>query len=179
MWMSSSRLQRVRITRARRPPTRLGFSRRHADHLQMASRGLDLGCHAHGSEHSRFLQRLVSGSNRARRGSRPRAGSIRVVTPTYFCATKIAAFHGRGNRDFAGSHDLEDLLAVVDGRKELFAEIRAAADDVRNFLAAEMRAFLNLQAFLDMLPGSLMPDPASQARLPLLVSRLQAIASLE
>ncbi|HEX7708860.1 MAG TPA: hypothetical protein VF701_20540 [Thermoanaerobaculia bacterium] len=104
--------------------------------------------------------------------------AIHVVSPTYFCATKIAAFHGRGKGDFAGSHDLEDFLAVVDGRLELVAEVRAAADDVRTFLAAEARAFLNLQEFLDVLPGSLAPDPASQARLPLLVSRLQAIASL-
>lgn len=104
--------------------------------------------------------------------------AIRVVTSPYFCATKISAFHGRGEGDYAGSHDLEDFLAIVDGRPELVAEIRAAADDVRSYLAAEVRQLLDAQAFHDVVPGCLTPDPASQARLPLLVSRLGAIASL-
>lgn len=102
---------------------------------------------------------------------------IRVVTPPYFCATKIEAFHGRGNGDYAGSHDLEDLLAVVDGRPELIAEIQEAEDSVRRYLAAEVRDLLMRHEFLDALPGSLMPDAANQARLPLLVSRLEQIAA--
>jgi hypothetical protein len=102
---------------------------------------------------------------------------IRVVTPPYFCATKIEAFHGRGNGDYASSHDLEDLLAVVDGRPELVDEIQAADNTLRRYLATEVRDLLERQEFLDALPGSLMPDAASQARLPLLLSRLQQIAA--
>jgi hypothetical protein len=102
---------------------------------------------------------------------------IRVVTPPYFCATKIEAFHGRGNGDYAGSHDLEDFLAVVDGRQGLVAEIQVAEATVRRYLAAEVRGLLVLQEFLDALPASLMPDAASQARLPLLLSRLEQIAA--
>ena len=44
---------------------------------------------------------------------------VRVVTAVYFCATKLEAFAGRGKNDFQSSHDLEDLMAVVDGRVEL------------------------------------------------------------
>jgi hypothetical protein len=43
---------------------------------------------------------------------------IRLVTPVYFCASKLEAFAGRGNGDFAASKDLEDLIAVIDGRSE-------------------------------------------------------------
>jgi len=103
---------------------------------------------------------------------------IRVVTPPYFCATKIMAFHGRGNGDYAGSHDLEDFLSVVDGRAELLGELRAAEDDVRAYVAAEVGRFLGQPEFVDVLPGSLTPDAASQARLPLLMARLEKIASL-
>jgi hypothetical protein len=102
---------------------------------------------------------------------------IRVVTPPYFCATKIEAFHGRGKDDYAGSHDLEDLLAVVDGRPELAVEIRGAEDALRRYLATEVGGFLMRQEFLDALPGTLMPDAASQARLPLLLARLAQIAA--
>ena len=105
--------------------------------------------------------------------------SIRVVTPPYFCATKIVAFHGRGNEDYAASHDLEDFLAVVDGRSELATEIRSAEADVCRFIAAEVSGFLADGRFLDALPGWLPPDAASQARLPLLVQRLHEISFLQ
>jgi hypothetical protein len=41
--------------------------------------------------------------------------NIRVVTPALFVATKLEAFHGRGGDDVSASHDLEDIIAVVDG----------------------------------------------------------------
>jgi len=40
---------------------------------------------------------------------------VRVVTPALFVATKLEAFHGRGGDDVVASHDLEDIIAVVDG----------------------------------------------------------------
>lgn len=56
------------------------------------------------------------------------AGSeIRVVTPVYFVATKLEAFHGRGANDVAMSHDVEDIVTVVDGRPEIVGEIASAA----------------------------------------------------
>lgn len=103
---------------------------------------------------------------------------IRVVTPPYFCATKIAAFHGRGKGDYVASHDLEDFLSVVDGRMELVGELRAAEEEVRRYVATEVGGFLRRYEFVDMLPGALTPDAASQARLPLLMARLNEIASI-
>ena len=44
---------------------------------------------------------------------------IRVVTAPYFIATKIEAFRGRGRGDFLASHDLEDLIFVIDGRSSI------------------------------------------------------------
>jgi hypothetical protein len=41
--------------------------------------------------------------------------NVRVVTPALFVATKLEAFHGRGGGDVFVSHDLEDIIAVVDG----------------------------------------------------------------
>jgi hypothetical protein len=64
---------------------------------------------------------------------------IRLVAPVYFCASKFEAFEWRGNDDFAGSRDLEDIIAVVDGRAELLGEIRAAESNVRSYLAKEIK----------------------------------------
>jgi predicted nucleotidyltransferase len=103
---------------------------------------------------------------------------IRVVDPVYFCATKLEAFAGRGKGDFQSSHDLEDLMAVVDGREELLGELQAAEETVCHFVAAETHKLLNSRAFLDAIPGYLLPDPASQARMRPLIERLHRIAVL-
>lgn len=48
---------------------------------------------------------------------------IRAATPSSIIATKLAAWHGRGNNDMLGSLDLHDVLVLIDGREELIAEI--------------------------------------------------------
>lgn len=101
---------------------------------------------------------------------------ICVVTAPYFCATKLEAFKGRGKRDYFSSHDLEDLVALIDGREELAGEIRSASEDVRSYVASEFRRLLDTKTFVDALPGYLLPDPASQARITILLRRLKEMA---
>jgi hypothetical protein len=103
---------------------------------------------------------------------------VRVVTAVYFCATKLEAFAGRGKHDYQSSHDLEDLMAVMDGRPELAEEIRSGPEDVRAYIGAEFRKLLATPEFLDALPGYLLPDQASQARVSILLERLRKIEAL-
>jgi hypothetical protein len=103
---------------------------------------------------------------------------VRVVTAVYFCATKLEAFAGRGKHDYQSSHDLEDLMAVMDGRPELAEEIRSGPEDVRAYIGAEFRKLLATLEFLDALPGYLLPDQASQARVSILLERLRKIEAL-
>jgi predicted nucleotidyltransferase len=98
---------------------------------------------------------------------------IRLITASYFLATKLEAFHGRGNRDFRMSHDLEDIVTFIDGRAELAGEIRAAPADLQEYLRREFAALLSNRDFLDALPGHLLPDAASQQRLGLVMKRMQ------
>jgi len=102
---------------------------------------------------------------------------VRVVTGVYFCATKLEAFTGRGKGDYQSSHDLEDLMAVVDGRAELVNEIHAGLEGVRAYIATEIGKLLATKAFLDALPGYLLPDTASQTRVSILLERLKKIAA--
>ena len=106
-----------------------------------------------------------------------RSVQIRMVTAPYFLATKLEAFKGRGAGDYT-SHDLEDLLAVVDGREGLLEEVRADTMELREYLAAEIGALLKEPRFLDALPGHLLPDDASQARIPLLMQRLKGLSQV-
>lgn len=100
---------------------------------------------------------------------------VRVVTPALFVATKLDAFHGRGGGDVVTSHDLEDIIAVVDGRPEIVGDVAVAPDDVRTYIATEIRALLDNPDFIEALPGFLLPDPASQARRSLLEGRLRSM----
>ena len=104
-------------------------------------------------------------------------GSIRVIDAPHFLATKLESFNSRGNGEYF-HHDLEDVVVLVDGRPELIAELRAAPAEVRSFVATEVAILLASSAFRDNLPWHLSPDAASQARLPLLTTRLEVIAGL-
>ena len=66
----------------------------------------------------------------------------------------------------------------MDGRKELIDELQRAPADVRQFVAEQLGRLLATQEFIDCLPGHLEGDDASQARLPVVLGRLRAVAGL-
>ena len=78
---------------------------------------------------------------------------IHVASAVAFVATKLEAFGGRGGGDVLGSHDLEDILAIVDGRESLARELSSAPQEVREAIAAEIGALLRNPDFLNALPG--------------------------
>lgn len=87
----------------------------------------------------------------------------------------MEAFHGRGAGDFLASHDLEDIITVVDGRPELSKEVRATSPQLREYLVAQVRALLQNENFVEALPAHLPGDIASQARVPELLNRLRLL----
>jgi hypothetical protein len=110
----------------------------------------------------------------------PIAGlQARVISSVYFVASKLEAFHGRGQADVIASSDLEDVVMVVDGRPQLFDEIDRADPLVRQFIATEIGDLMSNRRFTDSLGAFLDSDRASQARRPLLERRLHAIAALQ
>ena len=109
----------------------------------------------------------------------PSDTEIRLVTAPVYLATKFEAFADRGNNNFLFSHDLGDLISVIDGRDELFVECRAQPEELKIYLRECFRRLLETQAFLDALAGHLPGDSASQARLPDLEQKLGLLAELE
>lgn len=114
--------------------------------------------------------------------ARPRAlpdgTTIRLVTTPYLIAAKLEAFHGRGGGDYS-SHDIEDIIILLDGRKEVVEEVEKAPDEVRNYVADEFRMLLADEGFVEALPEHLFPDAASQARAPIILERMADIAQTE
>jgi hypothetical protein len=96
---------------------------------------------------------------------------IRLVSAVAFVATKLEAFASRGHGDFLSSHDLEDVLNIVDGREELTGEIADAPIEVREAVAGIFRRLLSNADFVNVFPG-LMAEPA---RAPLVWARLKML----
>jgi hypothetical protein len=98
--------------------------------------------------------------------------TVRLVSAVAFVATKLEAFAHRGGGDFLSSHDLEDVLNIVDGREELVDELAIASDHVRQAVATAFTPLLANQGFMNMLPG-LLADPE---RASLVVGRLRMLS---
>lgn len=97
--------------------------------------------------------------------------TIRLISAPCFVATKLEAFVSRGKRDLF-SHDLEDVLVVVDGRKELIKEMPAASSNLRDFVRNELGDLLKRSDFLDAMPGLI----AESGRSKTVIQRLELIA---
>ncbi len=79
--------------------------------------------------------------------------SIRLISAVAFVATKLEAFASRGKGDFLSSHDLEDVLNVVNGREELVDEMHAAPGALRAAVAQTFSRLLADPNFSNVLPG--------------------------
>jgi hypothetical protein len=108
----------------------------------------------------------------------PSGARIGLVSAPYFLATKLAAFESRGQGDHVMSHDLEDVVSVLDGRAQIVTEVAGADLTLRAFLQERLRQLLGDANFVDALPGHLPGDPASQSRLPILLARIRKIVEV-
>ncbi len=100
---------------------------------------------------------------------------IQVITAPYFLATKLEAFRGRGKGDFLGSADIADIISILDGRPELVSEVQAADTPLRQYLARSFGEYRPLPAFTEAIAGHLLPDAASQARMLVVLNRINQI----
>lgn len=108
----------------------------------------------------------------------PDGVTIRVIQAPVFIGTKLEAFHGRGRADYLFSHDLGDIISVVDGREGLLDECEQMPKELRSYLAGQFSALLADRRFLDALPGHLPGDAMGQSRLPDLAAKIQQLANL-
>ena len=108
----------------------------------------------------------------------PSGTEIRLASAPVLVATKFEAFKDRGHGDLRASHDLEDIVSLVDGRPELVSEIRGSSPELRDYLAGEFASLLAQPAIEEIVEGLLPPDPTSQARGKSVISTFNAIVDL-
>lgn len=93
---------------------------------------------------------------------------LRHLSAPHFLATKFEAFKDRGQNDVYLSHDLEDIMTVVEGRSTLVPEVLAAHETVRQQVGQSVATLLKMPAFHNALPGLLSNpgrEPTVKARL--------------
>jgi predicted nucleotidyltransferase len=83
---------------------------------------------------------------------------LRHLSAPHFLATKFEAFKDRGRNDVYLSHDLEDIMTVMEGRSNLAQELVTADEAVSKHVGQSVAALLGMPTFLNALPG-LLSDP--------------------
>ena len=101
---------------------------------------------------------------------------INIIKAPYFLATKMEAFSGRGGNDYMSSHDMEDIITVIDGRDQIVSDISQSPDDLKSYLKEKFHEYLACADFIACISGHLLPDQASQSRVPIVLKRITEIA---
>jgi hypothetical protein len=94
----------------------------------------------------------------------PSGRRIRAVPPPFLMATKLEAYVSRGRGDLLASRDWADIVALIDGREELRAEIQQAPAELVAYLGETLRQLLIQDRIIDGIRAQLLPDAISQAR---------------
>ena len=100
---------------------------------------------------------------------------IKSITAPYFLAIKIEAFKTRGNNDFFGSHDLEDIITVIAGRVNITDEITLSSKELREHLKQIFEKMLKDNQFELALPGHVSDGPVTMQRVQIVKDRIKKI----
>ena len=55
----------------------------------------------------------------------------------------MEAFKGRGQNDFYGSHDYEDIIYLIDNRTTIVEEVLTSDEDVKQYIKQELTILRN------------------------------------
>ena len=104
---------------------------------------------------------------------------INMVSAPYFLITKLEAFDGRGNKDYMMSHDIEDFVAVIDGRPGLQDEIKQSAPELVSELSQRCHKLIKDKRFVEAISGHMPSDEISQDRVSIVLDVITQISELE
>lgn len=99
---------------------------------------------------------------------------IRALSPTYFVATKLEAFDGRGRADPLSSHDLEDVIALLLARPDLVTTFASGAP-VDQYVRGRLHSLLRDDTLVAAVFGAVPPDDVSQEQCAALVAAIAAL----
>ena len=110
--------------------------------------------------------------------SLPSGKQIHMVTAPYFLITKLEAFDGRGKGDYMMSHDIEDIIAVLDGRQWLMDEIIGSEVELAKELSSRFARLMTDSRFVDAVSGHMPTDDISQTRVSIVINKIKDISKI-
>ncbi len=81
---------------------------------------------------------------------------IQILPAPCFLATKFEAFKDRGT-DYRTSHDIEDIIYVIDNRINIVSEIKNSPDEIKNFLKTELNKIIESGLYEEVLASHIHP----------------------
>ncbi len=101
--------------------------------------------------------------------------SWRVLSAPFALAAKLEAFWSRGAADPGSSHDLEDILTIVNGRGEIVQDVLGAPEECRKYVAESFSRILQESRFFEVLAFHLPFGQMGQQRLSIVLDRMRHI----
>jgi len=101
---------------------------------------------------------------------------ILILPAPCFLATKFEAFNDRGT-DLRTSHDIEDIVYVLDNRVDIVQEINNTHLEIRKFLQSEIQNIIALGLMDDVLNAHIHPIMRDE-RLPMVEEKIKEILAL-
>lgn len=108
----------------------------------------------------------------------PSGKTINLISAPAFLATKFEAFKTRGQGDPLMSHDLEDIINVVEGRTYIEANVSGCERGLRAYLAAQFGDLAAMPGFQNVLPGLVTYDELHSRRVDAIMRKILAFAAL-
>lgn len=104
----------------------------------------------------------------------PSGKIIKILPFPFMIATKLVAWQERGEGDFLGNHDLEDIITVIDSRESL-EEILEAPNNVKEFISNTFNSLLRSNAFKRAIPGHIGFDSTATERAKNVILKMEEI----
>ena len=81
---------------------------------------------------------------------------INILSSPCFLATKFEAFHSRG-KDYRTSHDIEDIIFIIDNRTTIVEEIAHSDQRIKEFLQTEIQKIIDKSLLEELLQTHIHP----------------------
>jgi predicted nucleotidyltransferase len=81
---------------------------------------------------------------------------INILSAPCWLATKFEAFNNRG-KDYRTSHDMEDIIYVLDNRLDIVSEIEKDNSNIRKFLKEQLQAIVQKELLREVIMAHIHP----------------------
>lgn len=101
---------------------------------------------------------------------------IKILSAPCYLATKFEAFNNRGT-DYRTSHDIEDIIYVLDNRIHIVEEIVNEDERIKAFIKQQLKSIVDKQLLPEVLMAHIHPLMLNE-RLPLVLEKIEKIIAI-